>query len=327
MAVLITGGAGYIGSVAAEQLLELGEPVVILDNLSTGHRAAVPAGAEFIHGSVLDDSLLGKLLSDHGVDTVMHFAASSLVGESCANPLKYFENNVAGALSLLKAMRRANVERIILSSTAAVYGNPDRVPISEEMPDRPLNPYGLSKRMIEQTLEWCDTAYGLRYVSLRYFNAAGATSQRGEDHRPETHLIPNVLDVAAGARQSVTIFGNDYDTPDGTCVRDYIHVSDLTDAHVKAMHYLREGGRSEIINLGNSVGHSVLQVVESARRVTGREIPTVYSARRPGDADRLVASSEKARSVLGWKPRKAAIDDIVSDAWEWRRRHPEGYPD
>jgi UDP-glucose 4-epimerase len=327
MGVLVTGGAGYIGSVAAACLAAAKEQVVVLDNLSTGHRRAVPDGAEFIKGNISEAALLEAVFATHEIDTVMHFAAFSLVAESCAEPLKYFENNVVGAHALLKAMIRAGVRRFILSSTAAVYGRPDAVPITEDMPTRPLNPYGLSKRMIEEILEWHDRAYDLRYVSLRYFNAAGAMGDCGETHRPETHLIPNVLMAIAGMKDRVTVYGTDYDTPDGTCVRDYIHVEDLADAHLKAMAYLRDGGPSDIFNLGNAVGHSVREVIEAAQRVTGRDVPLEYGPRRQGDADKLVASSEKAQSVLGWKPKKADIDVIVRDAWAWRQTHPGGYSD
>lgn len=325
MAVLVTGGAGYIGSVTVEQLLAAGERVVVLDNLSTGYRKAVAPDAVFVEGGIGERDLLRRIFADHSIDTVMHFAASIEVGESCANPRKYFENNTAGALALLGAMTDAAVPYFILSSTAAVYGDPDSVPITEEMPMRPKNPYGLSKRMVEQMLNWFDRAHGLRSVALRYFNAAGASAAHGEAHKPETHLIPNVLMAAGGARDHVSVYGTDYDTPDGTCLRDYIHVVDLADAHRLAMRYLRAGGASDVFNLGNSVAHSVLDVIESVKRVTGKDVPVAYAARRPGDADRLVASSEKARRILRWRPIRDQIDTIVQDAWNWRNAHPRCY--
>jgi UDP-glucose 4-epimerase len=325
MGVLVTGGAGYIGSVVTESLLKSNEKVVSLDDLSTGHRAAVPDGAEFIEGRVGDAGLIESILARHEIDTVMHFAASCLVTESCKNPMKYFRNNVTSSQILLETLMNAGVRQFVLSSTCSIYGNPDTLPITEDMPARPLNPYGLSKRMTEQMLEWCDAAYDLRYVSLRYFNACGASPTRGEDHDPETHLIPSVLLAAAGRRKNVQVFGDDYPTPDGTCVRDYIHVEDLADAHLKAMGYLRDGHASEIINLGNSVGISVLDVIAAVERVTGRKVRTVQSRRRPGDAAILVASFEKARTLLGWVPRKSDIDTIVTDAWSWMKTHPQGY--
>lgn len=327
MAVLVTGGAGYIGSVVSEQLVAAGETVVVLDNLSAGHRSAVPAEARFVEGDLRDGALLRGLFSSDSVDTVLHFAASALVGESVTDPAKYFENNVEGTHSLLKAMRAAGVPRFILSSTCATYGYPDAVPITEELPTRPINPYGLSKLMIEQILEWYDRAYGLRYVALRYFNACGATRARGEDHDPETHLIPNIFRALDGGQQPLTVFGDDYDTPDGTCVRDYIHVEDLADAHVRAMRHLREGAASDIFNLGTENGNSVLEVLAAVERVTGRKVPYTIAGRRAGDADRLVASSAKARRALGWTPRKADIETIVRDAWEWHTAHPRGYAD
>ena len=327
MSVLVTGGAGYIGSVAVERLVEAGEDVVVLDNLKTGYRGALAAQAAFVEGDILDRAALGRLFDQFDIDTVMHFAAFIVVSESCADPGKYFHNNVAGALAVLDAMAAGGVGRFILSSTAAVYGDPEAVPITEDMPTRPKNPYGLSKHMIEQALDWYERAHGLRSVRLRYFNAAGATAIHGEAHVPETHLIPNVLMAADGEREHVTVYGNDYDTPDGTCIRDYVHVVDLADAHLLAMGYLREGGASETVNLGNSVGHSVLEVIQAVERVAGCAVPVVHGQRRAGDAARLVAASGKARRVLGWRPKRDAIDMIVRDAWSWRKAHPHGYAD
>ena len=324
MAVLVTGGAGYIGSVATEGLLAAGEEVLVLDSLVTGHRAAVAPGARLVEGDIRDEALLARLFSEHPIDTVMHFAAFSLVGESVREPALYFENNVEGAHTVLKAMHAARVPRFILSSTAAVYGDPERVPITEDMPTRPLNPYGLSKRIIEEMLAWYDRAYGLKHVCLRYFNACGASARHGEDHEPETHLIPNILAAADGNREGLKVFGNDYETPDGTCVRDYIHVEDLADAHIRAMQYLRADGPSDIMNLGNSIGNSVMEAIASARRVTGKSVPFEVVPRRPGDADRLVACSDKAQAKLDWQPRK---DVIVRDAWAWRQANPRGYGD
>lgn len=327
MAVLVTGGAGYIGSVATERLVAAGEDVVVLDNLVTGHRAAVAAGARFIEGNIRDDVVLARVFTDYDIDTVMHFAAYSLVGESVSDPARYFENNVEGAHAVLKAMHAAGVPRFILSSTAAVYGDPERVPITEDMPTRPLNPYGLSKRIIEEMLAWYDRAYKMQFVCFRYFNACGASRAFGEDHDPETHLVPNVIGAAEGTRAELKVFGSDYNTPDGTCIRDYIHVEDLADAHIRGMQYLRAGGHSDIMNLGNSVGNSVLEVIAAVQRVTGNDVPYTVAPRRPGDADRLVASSEKAQEVLGWRPQKGDIDTIVRDAWTWFQAHPNGYGD
>ncbi len=326
MAVLVTGGAGYIGSIAVEKLLAAGEEVVVCDNLSTGHRAALSPQAMVYEGNILDLDLLRDVFFRHPIDTVMHFAAFIVVSESCEDPAKYFENNVAGALNVLRAMREYGVNRFIFSSTAAVYGHPEHVPIPETAPIRPLNPYGISKRMVEQVLEWYDRAYGMRYAILRYFNAAGASATFGEDHYPETHLIPNVLRTAEGLQDVVTVYGRDYKTPDGTCLRDYIHVEDLIDAHIRAMNRLRHGKGSDVFNLGNSIGISVLDVIHAVERVTGYEVAIDIAPRRAGDADRLIASSEKARDVLGWKPVKSDIDTIVEDAWNWMQAHPDGYP-
>lgn len=325
VSVLVTGGAGYVGSVAVELLVAANERVVVLDSLCRGYRAAVAPEAVFVAGDIRDVGLVRDLLAAHHVDTVMHFAAFIEVGESCAAPAAYFENNLEGAHSVLKAMIASPSRRFILSSTAAVYGNPESVPIKEEAPTRPVNPYGLSKLMSEQVLDWYGKAYGLQFISLRYFNACGATPLHGEDHRPETHLIPNAVLAALGTQNAVTVFGTDYPTHDGTCERDYIHVADLAEAHLKAMTYLRDGGASAVLNLGNSQAWSVLQVIEAVKRLSGKDFPVVYSDRRPGDAVSLVASSEKARRILDWRPQRSDLDTMVRDAWEWRRAHPMGY--
>ena len=323
MRVLITGGAGYIGSVVAAELLADGHGVTIYDNLYKGHVAAVTPGARFVRGDLFDGALLERALREDSVDAVMHFAALSLVGESVAEPALYFRNNVAGTISLLDAMRAADVGRLIFSSTAAVYGQPVSTPIYEDAELRPINPYGESKLMVETLLRRYDEAYGLRSVSLRYFNAAGAAGALGEDHHPESHLIPNVLAVPLGHSESVSVYGTDYDTPDGTAVRDYIHVTDLARAHIMALDVTRD--RSAQYNLGNGLGFSVRQVVEAARRVTGHPIPTVDMARRPGDPPVLVAASELIQQDLGWQPRFPDIEAIIASAWAWHQAHPHGY--
>ncbi|MBS1789005.1 MAG: UDP-glucose 4-epimerase GalE [Acidobacteria bacterium] len=323
MKVLVTGGAGYIGSVVVERLLKAGHEPVVFDNLSKGHSAAVAPEATFIQADLQDGDAITKSLEEHNIEAVIHMAADSLVGESMADPLKYFGNNVGGAMSLIGAMRKVGVKKFVLSSTAAVYGSPETMPITEETPQNPTNPYGESKLMIEKMLRWCDEAYGLRYVSLRYFNAAGATDRCGEDHSPETHLIPNVLKVAAGEAEHVNIFGEDYPTPDGTCVRDYIHVIDLADAHILALNVMER--RSEIYNLGYGSGYSVAEVVEMARQVTGCRIPTEAAPRRAGDPAVLIASPDKIMRDLGWNPRNSELDRIIESAWRWRQAHPNGY--
>lgn len=327
MAILVTGGAGYIGSIAVEKLLAAGERVVVLDDFRKGHRSAVMPEATLVEGAIGDARLLEQLFGAHDIEAVMHFAAYIEVGESVGDPLMYFENNTIGAHRVLSAAVQAGVRRFILSSTAAVYGQPERVPITEDAPLRPVNPYGLSKRMVEQMLESHDQAYGLRYVALRYFNACGATELHGEDHLPESHLIPNILAAAEGRRPQVTVFGNDYPTPDGTCVRDYIHVEDLVEAHLKALAYLRAGRPSDAFNLGNAVGISVLEVIEAVKRITGREFPVTTAPRRAGDPPLLIACADKARQTLGWQTRKSDIETIVADAWAWRQAHPDGYGD
>ncbi len=326
MRVLVSGGAGYIGSVAAEMLLQAGHEVVVVDNLSRGHRAAVPAGAVFIEQDVREQRRMETLLREQRITCVMHFSASSLVGESMRNPGEYFGNNVVGIIRLLEAMARCGVDRFIFSSTAATYGEPEEVPITEEAPVRPTNPYGESKASSERILHWYESIHGIRFASLRYFNAAGASKEHGEDHDPETHLIPLALNAAAGQREALSIFGRDYPTPDGTCVRDYIHVLDLAQAHILALGHLGEV-EERIFNLGNGAGYSVLEVIQAIERVTGKSVPVKDAPRRPGDPARLVASSDRARQILGWRPGHADLDAIVEDAWAWKMRFPNGYGD
>lgn len=321
MNVLVAGGAGYIGSVAVEELLKAGHNVVVYDNLSKGHRAAVHPDARFVEGNLADRECLLSALK--GCDAVLHFAADSLVGESMKDPGKYFRNNIGNTLALLDAMREAGVCKIVFSSTAAVYGEPTRIPISEADPHLPTNPYGESKLIIERILRWYEKIHGFRYAVLRYFNAAGASQRCGEDHSPESHLIPIILQVALGKREKLDIFGNDYPTPDGTCVRDYVHVIDLASAHILALGALDRG--SCTYNLGNGKGFSVGEVVDVARKVTGHAIPVVMSPRRSGDPAELVASSDAIRRDLGWQPQHAKLEDIVASAWEWHRHHPNGY--
>lgn len=328
MAILICGGAGYIGSHAVRAVRALGRDVVVLDNLQTGHRQALPDDVTFVRGDMRDAALLDDLFARHRVDGVLHFAADSLVAESMRLPLKYFGNNVHGMQVLLEAMIRHGVGRIVFSSSAAVYGEPESVPIDEDAPLRPGNPYGESKRIMESMMRWAAAAHGLRYVSLRYFNVGGAAADGGigEDHRPESHLIPLILQVALGKRPHITIYGDDYPTPDGTCIRDYVGVEDLVDAHMLALHHLERGGESGVFNLGSEQGFSVREMVEAARRVTGHPLPVVMGPRRAGDPARLVASSRKVGEVLGWRPQQQ-IDDIVASAWRWHTTHPDGFPD
>jgi UDP-glucose 4-epimerase len=320
MRALVTGGAGYIGSHMVKLLLERGAAVAVIDDLSTGHDDAV-RGAQLVRGDITDSSLALKVLREQRIDAVFHFAAASLVGESVADPLKYYARNVGGTVALLKAMREANVGKLVFSSTAAVYGEPQRAPIDEAHPTQPVNPYGSSKLAMERLLADCSAAYGLRAVSLRYFNAAGADpgGMLGERHNPETHLIPLVLQAASGKRASITVYGNDYPTRDGTCLRDYVHVSDLCEAHLLALQWLDGNPGYGCFNLGNGEGATVLEVIEAARRVTGRPIRTVAAARRAGDPAVLVADAAKARRVLGWQPRHADIEGIVRDAWRWEQ--------
>lgn len=325
MAILVTGGAGYIGSVMVDQLLERGEQVVVLDDTSRGHRAAVDDAVPFYKGRTGDRELVARLCREHPVEACIHFAALAYVGESVSDPKRYYENNVEQGIALLDALLVAGVRRFVFSSTCATYGEPLRVPIDESHPQAPTNPYGWTKLFMEKILEAYDRAYGLKHVALRYFNAAGATRKRGEHHEPETHLIPNVLSAAAGRLPFVSVFGGDYPTPDGTAVRDYIHVTDLCSAHTLALEHLRGGGESERINLGNGQGYSVMEVIEAARRVTGREIEARVEPARAGDPSRLVADASKARAVLGWRTEYPELEAIIRTAWEWHCAHPEGY--
>ncbi|AKS39185.1 UDP-glucose 4-epimerase [Anoxybacillus gonensis] len=324
--ILICGGAGYIGSHAVYRFIEKGEQVVVVDNLQTGHRKAVHSDALFYEGDIRDRHFLSDIFKKHEIDTVIHFAAHSLVGESVQKPLAYYNNNVYGTEVLLDVMNEHGVKQIVFSSTAAVYGEPKHIPIQEEDETNPESPYGETKLAMEKMMKWANIAYGIRYISLRYFNVAGAYgTMLGEDHRPETHVIPLILQVPLGKREEFHIFGDDYDTYDGTCIRDYIHVLDLVDAHMLAVEKLRKGSESVVYNLGNGNGFSVKEVVEAARRVTGHPIPAKIMPRRPGDPARLVASSEKAKRELGWKPIYTTIEEIVSSAWEWHKANPNGY--
>jgi UDP-glucose 4-epimerase len=325
MAVLVTGGAGYIGSVTVELLRAQGEVVVILDNLSRGYRQAVASGAAFYQGSLGDRALIKQITEAHSIDACVHFAAFAYVGESVEQPARYYENNVIEGINLLGALREAGTRQFIFSSTCATYGEPQYMPLDEQHPQRPVNPYGWSKFFIERVLESYDRAYQMKFVALRYFNAAGATETLGEDHKPETHLIPIVLAAAEGKIPHVPVFGGDYPTHDGTAVRDYIHVADLATAHVLALKYLRAGGQSEFINLGNGKGYSVLEVIEAACAVTGREINMRVEPRRAGDPAHLIAKADRAREVLGWQPDRPDLADIIRSAWQWRQAHPNGY--
>lgn len=326
MAVLVTGGAGYIGSHAVAALLEKGEQVVIVDNLYQGHKEAI-LGGKLYEGDLRDADFLAQVFQENEIDGVIHFAANSLVGESMKNPGKYYHNNVYGTLCLLEQMQKAGVSRIVFSSTAATYGEPERVPIDEYDRTVPTNAYGETKLAMEKMIRWFDVAHGIKSVSLRYFNAAGAheSGKIGEDHNPETHLVPLVLQVALGQRDMITVFGDDYPTEDGTCIRDYVHVSDLADAHILALERLRQGGESAIYNLGSGQGYSVQQVIEISREVTGHAIPAKVEARREGDPAVLIASSDRARRELGWNPRRDRLEDIISSSWNWHRQHPKGY--
>ena len=327
MRLLVLGGAGYIGSHTSLELIKRGHDVVVVDNLVTGYQKAVPEKAVFYNGDIRDIEFLDNLFKIEKIDAVIHFAAFSLVGESVTNPLKYYDNNLYGTKVLLEAMIKNNVNKIVFSSTAATYGEPENIPILESDRTCPTNPYGETKLAMEKMFHWASKAHGLSYVSLRYFNACGAdaTGQIGEAHNPASHLIPLVLQVPNGKRESVSIYGTDYDTPDGTCIRDYIHVTDLAQAHILAVEYLANGGESDIFNLGNGVGYSVREVIETARSVTGHPIPATEVPRRAGDPARLVASGEKAKKILGWEPKIKKLDEIIASAWKWHKAHPEGY--
>ncbi len=323
MRVLVVGGAGYIGSVTVDQLVASGYDVTVIDSLVAGHAAALNPESEFMQGDIRDEAVLGRLFAAHTFDAVINYGGYIQAGESVQQPGRYFANNVAGAIALLNAMVTYDVKRFVFSSSAAVYGEPESVPIREDAPLRPVNPYGESKLMVERMLPWYESRFGVRAVSLRYFNAAGATDERGEDHRPETHLIPNVLQVPLGQREALDLYGTDYPTRDGTCVRDYIHVSDLAAAHLLALDYSENG--SGAFNLANGVGFTNREVIESARRVTGHLIPVAEGPRRPGDPAELIASNERARAELGWAIEFDELDAIVSSAWRWHQSHPDGY--
>ena len=327
MKVLVLGGAGYIGSHTVKALCEENIDVVVADNLVTGHIEAVDSRAKFYKGDIRDINFLDDLFSKEKIDAVIHFAAYSLVGESVTDPLKYYDNNLCGTKVLLESMVKNNVDKIVFSSTAATYGEPENIPILESDRTEPTNPYGETKLSMEKMFKWTANAHGLRFVSLRYFNACGAdeSGKIGEAHNPETHLIPIILQVPNGQREFVSIFGDDYPTKDGTCIRDYIHVTDLAQAHISAVKYLMNGGNSDIFNLGNGVGFSVREVIETARKVTGHPIPVKDVERRAGDPAQLIASSEKAKKVLGWKPEHDSLEEIIASAWNWHKNHPNGY--
>lgn len=321
MKIFVVGGAGYIGSVCAELLLNEGHHVAIFDNLSEGHRRAVDSRANFVEGELADRAQIDAAISSARPDAVMHFAANALVGESMHNPSKYFRNNICNGLNLLDAMVTAGVRRIVFSSTCAIFGPPERLPIDETALPHPINPYGESKLAFEKILRWYNEIHDMKFVCLRYFNACGATEKFGEDHRPETHLIPTVLRVALGERPNVEIYGTDYETPDGTCIRDYIHILDLAQAHILAL----GAGASGCYNLGTGGGSSVREVIEACRRITGRKIETIEKPRRPGDPPRLIASSEKIKKELGWQPQFQSSEAIIESAWKWHQKFPRGY--
>lgn len=327
MAILVTGGAGYIGSHTVYALLDAGRDVVVVDNLATGFRAAVHPKARFYQADLRDPAAMKDLFDREKIDGVIHFAASSLVGESMNDPLKYYDNNLGGATGLLRAMTEHGVDKIVFSSTAATYGEPERVPILESDKTEPTNCYGETKLAMEKEMSWTSRAHGLRYVALRYFNACGAheSGNIGEAHNPETHLIPLILQVPNGKREKISIYGDDYPTRDGTCVRDYIHIMDLAQAHILALDYMTNGGGNNVFNLGNGVGFTVREVIDAARKVTGHPIPAEIVPRRAGDPAQLVASSDKAKAVLGWKPQFADLEFIVASAWKWHKSHPNGY--
>jgi UDP-glucose 4-epimerase len=323
MKILVVGGAGYIGSICAELLLDQGHEITVFDNLSEGHRGALDPRARFIKGDLRERQAIDSALAAARPEAVMHFAASALVSESMRNPSKYFRNNISSGLNLLDAMVTAHVKQIVFSSTCAIFGPPERLPIDETTPTRPINPYGESKLAFEKILRWYDEIHGLKFVSLRYFNAAGASANFGEDHRLETHLIPNVLKVALSQKPHVEIFGTDYETRDGTCVRDYIHIIDLARAHILALCTTR----SELYNLGTGGGASVWEVIAACRKITGKKIDTVEKPRRPGDPPRLIASSDKIKNELGWRPEFQSLDQTIESAWKWHQKFPNGYED
>src|SRR5690625_107036 len=327
MSILVLGGAGYIGSHAVYQLIDQQKDVVVVDNLQSGHKEAIHPSAKFYKGDIRNAHFLDRVFSEENISAVIHFAANSLVGESMENPLKYYDNNVYGTQTLLQSMVKHEVKHIVFSSTAATYGEPEEIPITEETATNPTNAYGETKLAMEKMMKWAGVAHGINYVSLRYFNVAGAreSGEIGEDHQPETHLIPIILQTALGQRESITIFGDDYDTPDGSCIRDYIHVEDLIEAHLLALSYLMQGGESDVFNLGSSHGFSVKEMVEVARRITKREIPAIIGERRSGDPSVLIASSEKAKGILGWHPKRTDIEKIIQDAWNWHVNKPKGF--
>lgn len=325
MAILVTGGAGYIGSATVEALRNQGESVVVLDNLFRGHRAAIDADVPFYQGEIGDSALVEKICREHEVTACVHFAALAYVNESVNEPEKYWHNNVSGSIGLFDGLVAANVKNVVFSSTCATYGEPQYIPIDENHPQKPQSPYGWTKFTVERVLENYDLAHGLKFVALRYFNACGALENRGEDHTPESHLIPLVLQVALGQRAQIAVFGTDYPTPDGTAVRDYIHIADLASAHLKSLKYLANGGESNYFNLGNGSGYSVLDVIETVRHVTGKTIAVTLEPRRAGDPSRLIGSTEKAHRVLDWTPQFPDLESIVQSAWKWHQTHPHGY--
>jgi UDP-glucose 4-epimerase len=329
MSILVCGGAGYIGSHTVHELVNQGKDVIIVDNLQTGHMKAVNPKAKFYKGDIRDSEFLDKVFSENNIEAVIHFAANSLVGESMVKPLLYFNNNVYGMQILLESMVKHNIKNIVFSSTAAVYGEPKKIPILEDDETNPTNTYGETKLTMEKMMKWVSKANGITYVSLRYFNASGAIQDGsiGEDHFPESHLIPLILQVPLKKRDAITVFGEDYETPDGTCIRDYIHVLDLADAHIKAVEYLQKGNESNIFNLGNGVGFSVKEMIDCAKEATNEEIKVVIGERRAGDPAKLIASNEKAKKILGWEPKYTDVKDVISTAWGWHKNHPDGYGD
>ena len=327
MAILVTGGAGYVGSHTVAALVERGIETIVIDNLEKGHKQAVWPGVKLYEGDLRDAPTLDKIFQENPITAVVHFAAYSLVPESVKNPAKYYDNNVTGTLQLLKAMNNHNVKSIVFSSTASTYGVPDSIPVTEDAMERPINPYGESKLAVERMLKWFDSAYGLKHVILRYFNVAGAheSAKIGEDHEPETHLIPMILQTAMGKRESFDLYGDDYPTPDGTCIRDYIHAMDLADAHILAIEKLEKEPASALYNLGSGSGFSNKEILETAKKITGIDIPVRFAPRRPGDPPVLIASSDKIKRELGWNPTRTHIDNIISTAWAWHSTHPDGF--